>query len=193
MEDVTTITRILDRLGRKASSDGRLTVGDVVESLGERTYGPLLFLPALIGMSPVSAAPILPTLLAVIIFTTALQMVLGRRHIWIPARLLQLSVPNARFRSAISVLRPAGRCLDRWVHGRLALLMSPPFVGLAAIACMALALLVPPLELVPFATALPMAAIAIFGVSLTVKDGALMLAGLVLTTAAATVAAVTIL
>ena len=39
-----------------------------------------------------------------------------------------------------------------------------------------LALTVPPLELLPFASSAPMAAIAMFGLALLVHDGALMIA-----------------
>ena len=59
-----------------------------------------------------------------------------------------------------------------------------PAVRIAAAGCVALALTVPPLELLPFASAAPMAAIAAFGLAITVKDGALMIAAIVLMFAA---------
>jgi len=49
-------------------------------------------------------------------------------------------------------------------------------IRLSAVACILLALTVPPLELLPFASSAPMAAIAMFGLALLVHDGALMIA-----------------
>src|SRR5690606_36946996 len=46
---------------------------------------------------------------------------------------------------------------------------------IAAAICILLALTVPPLELVPFATTAPMGAIAAFGLALFVRDGLLMI------------------
>jgi hypothetical protein len=50
----------------------------------------------------------------------------------------------------------------------------------AALICILLACTVPPLELLPFATTAPMAAIAAFGLALMVRDGVLMLVAMAL-------------
>ena len=62
-------------------------------------------------------------------------------------------------------------------------LTSSPADRLVGACCCALALAVPPLELLPFATFIPMAAIAVFGLSLVARDGVLVLGGLLLTCA----------
>lgn len=48
----------------------------------------------------------------------------------------------------------------------------------AALAVIALCIMVPPLELLPFAAVIPMLAIAIIGLAVMVRDGVLMLVGL---------------
>lgn len=55
---------------------------------------------------------------------------------------------------------------------------------MAAGLCILLALTVPPLELLPFATTAPMAAIAAFGLALLVRDGLLMVIATLLAGAA---------
>lgn len=55
---------------------------------------------------------------------------------------------------------------------------------LAAACCIILALTVPPLELLPFATTVPMVAIAAFGLALLVRDGLLMIIAMLLAAAA---------
>lgn len=81
-------------------------------------------------------------------------------------------------------LRGIARFLDEWFHGRLPRLTHGPFVRIAAALCIILALSVPPLELLPFATTAPMAAIAAFGLALLVRDGLLMLIATILSGAA---------
>ena len=56
---------------------------------------------------------------------------------------------------------------------------------LAALAVIALALTVPPLELIPFASTIPMATIALFGLGLLFEDGRLVLVGWIASMAAA--------
>ncbi len=45
---------------------------------------------------------------------------------------------------------------------------------MGAAACLLLCLTVPPLELFPFASTAPMAAIALFGLAMTLRDGLVM-------------------
>jgi hypothetical protein len=178
--DPHSIGDILDRLRGCADTQDRVSIGDVVESFGGRSYGPFLLVPALIEVSPIGGIPGLPTFLAALIALFALQMAFAREHIWLPGFVEQRSVNAAKLKKASNKLRPVAERIDRWFHGRLATLTSGPFVRIAAILCVLLAMTVPPLELLPFASTAPMAAIAAFGLAIMVKDGALMIAALVL-------------
>lgn len=55
---------------------------------------------------------------------------------------------------------------------------------MAGLLCILLALTIAPLELVPFGAAMPLSAIAAFGLALTLKDGALMLLAFTVSVAA---------
>lgn len=59
----------------------------------------------------------------------------------------------------------------------------------AAAGAIGLALMVPPLELIPFASSAPMIAITVFGLALLAHDGVLMLLALLLVTGAVAVGA----
>ena len=61
---------------------------------------------------------------------------------------------------------------------------GPPFDRIAAAACILLALTVLPLEMVPFASSVPMAAITVLGLALLTGDGLLVLIGLIAAVAA---------
>ena len=186
-EDPQCVADILDRLDEAAKRKDRVSIGDMVEGFGSRSYGPFLIVPALIEMSPIGGIPGVPTFLAAIIVLFAAQMLMGRRQFWMPQVLARRSVSSKRLGQAADKLRSTAERLDRWFHGRLPALTKGPFIKLAAAACISLALTVPPLELFPFASTAPMAAIAMFGMALLVRDGVLMIAAILLAAVAVAV------
>ena len=83
-------------------------------------------------------------------------------------------------RSAADWMRPLGRWLDRWFHGRLPRFTTERMTRVAAVMVVLLCVTVPPLELLPFASSAPMAEIAAFGLALIMRDGLLMVLGFAL-------------
>lgn len=173
--DPQSLTDILDHLDALRIRCDRVSIEAVTESFGSRSYGPLLLVPALIELSPIGVVPGMPTAIAAVIILFSLQILFGRRHLWLPAFIARRSISPARMGKALDRMRPVGRWADRWFHGRLSWLTRTPFSQVAAAACIALSLTVPFLEFVPFASSAPMAAIAMFGLALMVRDGLLML------------------
>ncbi|MHA7877029.1 exopolysaccharide biosynthesis protein [Roseivivax sp.] len=183
MQRTHSIEDVFDRI-EAATGDGRLTLGEAVDALGGRGYGPFLFLPALLEITPFGGIPGVPTLLALLISLFAVQIALGRDRIWAPAVLRARSVEGERLHQAIEMLRPAGQRVERWFPGRLPMLVRGPVRRLAALVVVTLCLTVPALELVPFASTAPMAAIAMIGLALTLRDGLLMALGFALSAGA---------
>lgn len=171
---------ILDTLEELAEKNDRVVLADVLEAFGSRSFGPLLLLPALIDISPVGSVPGLPTALAVVIVLVAAQLAPGRDHLWLPGFIKRRSISSGKVRKATAKARKPADRADRWFHGRLPALTRGVFVRIAAVACILLACTVPPLELFPFATTAPMAAIATFGLALMVRDGAVMIVAILL-------------
>jgi len=167
---------ILDRFEALTRQNSRVAVADMVDAVGSRSYGPFLIVPALIELSPVGGVPGVPTALAALVVLFAAQMLLGRRHLWTPGWVARRGVTARRLTKGVAAARPMAERMDRWFHGRLRALTSGVGMRVAALACIGLALLVPPLELFPFASSAPMGAIALIGLALLVRDGALMLA-----------------
>jgi len=173
--EVHSVCDILDKLRELADRHDKVKIGDMLEAIGKRSFGPFLLIPALIDISPIGSIPGLPTLLGLMIAIIAVQMLLGRDHLWLPGFIANRSRKSEEVRKAADKLNPLAKRLDRWFHGRLPRLTGKPFQRIAAVIIILLTLTVPPLELLPLATTLPMAAIAAFGLALLVHDGLLML------------------
>lgn len=168
------LSEILDRFEELARQEPRVAVADMVDAVGTRSYGPFLIVPALIELSPVGGVPGVPTALAALVALFAVQMLLGRRRLWMPQWVARRGLGARRLTRMVAAVRPLAQRMDGWFHGRLKALTSGVGMRVAALVCIALALLVPPLELFPFASSAPMGAIALIGLALLVRDGALM-------------------
>ena len=101
-----------------------------------------------------------------------------------PKILGERTVSAERIEKASKKMVPVAEKLDEWFYCRLPQLVGTFSNRAASVCCILLCLTVPPLEFVPFASAAPMAAIAVFGMAMTVRDGALMLGGFILTAVA---------
>ena len=182
--EIHSASDILDSLRDVANDEEQVPIGDVVQAMGARSFGPFIMLPALIEISPLGAVPGVPTFLALVIAITAAQLLFGRDHLWLPGFVRNRSAKSEKVLKAVDRLRPIAEWMDRWFHGRMKRFASGPFPRIAAACVIALAMTVPPLEFIPFASTAPMAAIAAFGLALIVRDGLLMLIAGVLTVAA---------
>lgn len=118
-EDPKSVGDILDRLEQIAREEDKITLRRVIETLGSRSHGPFLLIPALIDISPVGGIPGLPTVLGAITILVAAQMLLGRKHRWLPGFLERRSLSSGKICKTTRKLRGVARFMDRWFHGRL--------------------------------------------------------------------------
>lgn len=169
------VKEIVERLSSLGSENDRVSVNEVVESFGGRSYGPSLLVPALVGASPVGGVPGVPSFFAALIMVFAVQILIGRTHFWLPGILAERSVSGDKLDEASKRLEAPGRKLDSIFHGRLSWATRRPFTQVAALFIVLLCATIPPLEIIPLAAALPFSAIAAFGLAMMVRDGALML------------------
>lgn len=177
-EEVHSACEILDRLRKTADEHDEVSVGDVLDAIGDRSYGPALFIPALIEVTPVGGIPGVPTFLALIIALTAAQLLFDKDHLWLPGFIRSRTVSGAKLHNSADKLDGIARKLDKWFHGRMPRFVKQPWPRTAAVAILVLCCTVPPLEFLPFASSAPMLAIAAFGLALLVRDGLLMLVAL---------------
>ncbi len=148
--DVANLEQLLERLGEATRRDEPITLRLMVTVVGRRSFGPLLLVAGLIAFSPLSAIPGVPTMVALLVLLVAGQFLFRRRHFWLPAWLLNRSLPRRRVEQGLRFLRKPARWIDRWLHPRLEVLTHEVGVYVIAVLCAVIAACMPALELVPY-------------------------------------------
>jgi len=172
-EELSNLEQLLDRIAEAASGREKVSMDVIVTGVGRRSFGPLLLLPGVLLISPLSGIPGMATLMGLFVASIAVQLVIGRRHFWLPAWLLRRSVSRAKLEWAIGRMRPAARFIDQGLKPRLTLAVSGPAIYGIAFVCLLIAALMPMMELVPFSATGAGLALSAFGLSLTARDGVL--------------------
>lgn len=179
-ETVYTLTELVDKIAEKGRANDGISIGDIRRLTGRRMAGPLLFFPAMVVVSPLSVVPTIPTTIAVIILIVAGQLMVGIKKIWLPRRILKMSLSGDRLDKVMGFLKPAARWIDKVSKPRLTFLAQGLPVCFAAGICVIVALTMPPLEFFPGASTAAGVIIATFGLALTTQDGLLMIGALLL-------------
>lgn len=170
------ISDVIDRL-ESASETEETSLRDVVSSLGQASFVPVLMAPALAVVSPLSGIPFFSSASGTFIALVAGQLLLGRKHLWLPGWMMRRSVPTDRLKRAVAWARGPARWLDRHTGKRLSMLVRPPMDRLIYLACALCGAAMPLLELVPFSSSLLGAAVALLSLTVLARDGLLALAG----------------
>ena len=169
---------VLGELDELAANHDEVRVADVLDDFGARSFGPFIMIPAVLEITPVGGIPGVPTVLALFIALIAVQLLIGRDHVWMPKFVQRRAVGSKKLHKAVGKLKGMANFLDRHSKGRLEGLTKGTAIKLVAAVIIALCCTVPPLEFLPFASTIPMLAIAVLGLALTVRDGALLLGSL---------------
>jgi hypothetical protein len=109
------------------------------------------------------------------------QLLLGRKHVWLPNVLLNRSVEEAKLHKAVRWMQKPAGFVDRLLQPRLGFMVEGAMSYVIALLCLGVAFMMPAMELVPFSANLAGAALTAFGLALIARDGVLALIALVLT------------
>lgn len=184
MADSHPLENVMDSAAEDSEGEN-VSVGDLLDIYGHRSFGPVFILLGLfVVIPPLGAIPILPAVIGVVILLFSLQMLFGQKHVWLPGFIKNRSVKRDKIKKAQKRSASTLSFLDSLVKERHGWATDGIGRYLAAIMVSALALLLIPLELVPFAVALPGVAIVMVGVALLARDGAIMLGAYALSAAA---------
>lgn len=182
--DVLTLGEVVDEVIEAGDGD-EVSVGEVLDQFGHRSFGPMILVPGALVATPLSGIPGFGTFCGLIVGLVAGQMVVGKPSPWLPAALKRRRLSRRRLDRAAGPLRRVAGWVDGLLAPRLGRLTRAGFARAIAAICLAIALAMPLLELVPLANSLAGGVIALYGLALVAHDGLLALLALVLTAAAA--------
>jgi hypothetical protein len=139
--------KVSDQLERWLAGDGQKTVGGLIDAFGEGSFA-IIF----VVLMAVPALP-LPTggvthVLEVIVMLLALELIVGRRKVWLPQRWRRLELAGAKQQKFINTLLRRIRWLERFSRPRARWLfghrLSGSAFGLVVLALALTAFLAPP-------------------------------------------------
>ncbi|MGR3321905.1 MAG: exopolysaccharide biosynthesis protein [Pseudooceanicola sp.] len=174
--ELRSLTDILDALEETAQDD-EVSVSDVVAEFGTRAYAPLLLVPALILITPLSGIPTLPTIGAALMFLICVQKLMGRSRLWLPDWLQRRRVNSERLLKSVEWLRGPCAWVDRRTHKRLPWLVTRPANAVTLSVIVAICIIIPFLEILPLVTSLFAISISLFAVGIFTRDGLFTLIG----------------
>jgi hypothetical protein len=173
------LSAVLDGLERAIDGDAA-SVQQIVETLGRKSFAALLLIFPLISASPASTIPGVTATVAAIVFILVGQMILGRECVWLPPFIRQRRIPRDALCQGIQWLRKPVGFVERFLKARLVFLFHRPWLYLPLGLILALALVMPFMELVPTSGSIASVIIALFAAGLLTRDGALVLVSLLL-------------
>lgn len=175
-ETLRSLTDILNALDDAATGE-TVAIRDILEEIGVRSFAPIILVPALILVSPLSGIFGLPTIGAVFMLLITLQKLLGRRHVWLPEILKARQVGAGKVQTAVKWLRKPCAWIDARTHRRLTTLVSRPANIVTLLTIVTICMIIPFLEVLPMVTSVFAGAISLFSIGLLARDGLFTLLG----------------
>jgi hypothetical protein len=159
-----------DALARFAATidKERVDLGAIIHVMGRRSIGALLLVFALPMALPVPA-PGVSVIFGVPLVLISAQLLLGRRHAWLPARLVRRSVSRADFVAFVDRALPTLRVLERVVRARVNWMAGDWTTVPVGAICLLLAIIIT--LPIPLGHMVPGAAISVLALGLIEHDG----------------------
>jgi hypothetical protein len=177
------LNSMLDDLSDAGEQSDDVALDDVMETIGQRSFGPLLLIPGLVVLSPIAGIPGVGAASGVVVILIAGQLLIGCDSFWLPKFIRERTVARERLDKSIKKLRPVARIVDKLLRPRLEWLTREPATYGVAATCVLLALMLPVLDMVPFTSLVPAGAITAFALALISHDGAVAIGAFVLSVA----------
>lgn len=165
------LEQLLDRIECGTEERAYSSIGEMLDAIGRRSFGPVLLFVGLLLVTPLSGMPGMPTLMGLLVLLTLGQILIGRKHFWLPGWLVQRTIPRDKLLRGLNAMRPMARRVDRLLQPRLHHLVRGPGLYVMASACMVIAFVMPATELIPFSSSIAGLALMSFGLAIISKDG----------------------
>ena len=157
--------------------EGRVTIGALMDALGDAGLGILLIVFALPSFIPTPGLPV-GFVSGTVVALIALQVMTGRHTLWLPERLRNFSMPRDFLIKGAAYLAKPMRYFERWLKPRFS-----QFTGKTARMFLALPILILAVSIVlpiPLGNQAPSIALIAFGFGLIERDGLAILVAIIL-------------
>ncbi|EJO9870992.1 exopolysaccharide biosynthesis protein [Vibrio vulnificus] len=163
---------VIVELIKQTQSPG-ITLRNLTDRLGDRTFGMLLMLIALFNV-----LPLVSIIGGILIATLGLQMILGRRKAWLPSVILDRELPNDKVQAILRTFEPKVRKLEQYIYPRIQYMEAPVVDQVNGCIILLLGLLISlPF---PFTNIAPAFVVMIMGLGLMERDGLLQIGSFLL-------------
>jgi hypothetical protein len=164
-----------------AAADGTaITLGEILDALEKRSFGPLLLLPTLVSVMPIiGMLPGVTWAMSALTLLISLHFLVNSRRLWLPQRLRRFEVAAGAFRRGVEWARPWLRRVDTVVEPRLDIVFVWPWTMIFAGLCVVMSLAMFAASIVPGGVVVPALGIIIMAAGLTVRDGLVLILGAV--------------
>lgn len=180
--EVQDLDDLISRIEEAASKDERVSLEDVLDEVGYRSFAPFLLLSGIVSMAPViSDIPGVPVMAGLLVILVAGQMLAGRKQFWLPQWMLRRSMKSESLKKGLGYMKKPARFVDRIIRPRLTGVTRHAGTLAIALASVAVAALTPAMEFVPFSAILAGIALTAFGLALIANDGLLAIIAFVFT------------
>ncbi|KFB09787.1 Exopolysaccharide synthesis, ExoD [Nitratireductor basaltis] len=162
------LSRIFEELADKA--EGTVTVEQLRDALGDRSFATLLVLFSCLNMLPLPPGSTL--ILGIPLLLLCVQMVAGSRTVWLPQFVLRKSISADKFRNLTVRMLPRLKWIERLIRPRywpFARNHADRIIGTIALV-LAIAVTLP----IPFGNWFPAFSCALVGLALSERDGILL-------------------
>lgn len=177
--EITNLEQLLDRIEDTTKDHDSVSLATVLDAVGRRSFAPLLLIAGLVAVVPgVGDIPGVTTTMAVLVALVAGQMLFRRKRLWLPRWLLNRSVGRGKLCKTLSWARGPSRLVDRLLKPRLNVFTNATAIALG---CIAVACVMPVMEVVPFGAIAAGAALVAFSLALVAHDGLLALIAFIAT------------
>ncbi|WP_247229057.1 exopolysaccharide biosynthesis protein [Yoonia sp. F2084L] len=172
------LTDIIDQVIDLAQAE-RISLRDVLRTIGDASFAPILLLPALAVATPLSGIPLFSTTMGILIFLIAGQMLLRRENLWLPGWILRREVKGQLVRDGFIKLYPVARWIDARTERRMRIVARRPLVFVPQVLCLLSGMVMPVLELVPFTSSIMGVGVALLALGMLTRDGLLTMIGMI--------------
>ncbi|HCK32110.1 MAG: hypothetical protein CMH32_06270 [Micavibrio sp.] len=179
MDKNRALTETLDVI-KDDTSGQKINIGQLVEALEQRGFGPILMGLGLITVLPTGAIPFVPNICSFLLIMMAIQILVKKPHPWIPKKIKNFSFSREKFLKGIEIAKPYTKVVDQYAHPRLSFLMHKSLAPFMAILVIFLALAISLYAYIPFMAAIPALGVVLLGMAITAKDGYVLIISLIL-------------